>query len=268
LSLVSTQDVIGIKVYTQPGPNTGTRRPLVAALVEGLLAAGIDRSRIVIWDKYSSDLRHARYFELGASLGVRVAASSERGYDDAVFYESSLIGNLIWGDLEFGRKDETVGRRSFVSKLVTQEITRIINVSPLMNHNHAGVTGNLFSLALGSVDNTGRFESDARRLAIAVPEIYALPELGDRVAVNIVDALICQFEGEERSLLHYSTPLNQLRLSRDPVALDVLSLEELKRQRERTRAPRVNPNDALYDNAALLELGISDRDRIQVIQLP
>jgi len=54
----------------------------------------------------------------------------------------------------------------------------------------------------------------------AVPEIYALPVLSDRVALNIVDALICQYQGEERSLLHYTAALNQLRFSRDPVALE------------------------------------------------
>jgi hypothetical protein len=79
-----------------------------------------------------------------------------------------------------------------------------------------------------------------------------------------VDALICQYEGEERSLLHYSAVLNQLRFSRDPVALDVLSLQELGRQRELAKAPTVKTNRALYDNAALLELGVDDEKRIQV----
>ena len=37
-SLVSTQDVVGIKVFSLPGPNSGTRPAVVAAVVEGLLA--------------------------------------------------------------------------------------------------------------------------------------------------------------------------------------------------------------------------------------
>ncbi|HLP77025.1 MAG TPA: DUF362 domain-containing protein, partial [Candidatus Paceibacterota bacterium] len=133
-------------------------------------------------------------------------------------------------------------------------------------HNQVGVAGTLYSLALGSVDNTKRFENDSSRLASAVPEIYALPALSDRVALNIVDALICQYEGEERSLLHYSTPLNQLRFSRDPVALDALSLQELDRQRQRAEVPPVKVNTDLYSNAALLELGICDPKKIRVIE--
>ena len=118
------------------------------------------------------------------------------------------------------------------------------------------------------MDNTLRFEAAPDRLATAVPEIYALPPLADHVVLNIVDALICQYEGEERSLLHYSTVLNQLRFSRDPVALDVLSIQELIRQRQQAGAPAVKTNRALYDNAALLELGVSDPAKIQVVNLP
>jgi hypothetical protein len=134
----------------------------------------------------------------------------------------------------------------------------------LLNHNLAGVSGNLYSLASGSVDNFARFESDPGRLATAVPEIYALKELSDRVVLNIVDALICQYEGGERGLLHYSATLNELRFSRDPVALDVLSIQELEHQRRSSHAPEVKPTLELYNNAALLELGVSEPKAIHV----
>ena len=84
------------------------------------------------------------------------------------------------------------------------------------------------------------------------------------MALNITDALICQYEGGERGLLHYSAVLNQLRFSRDPVALDVLSLQELDRQRQAADAPAVKRNLQLYSNAALLQLGVDDARRIQV----
>src|SRR4029077_4963418 len=102
-----------------------------------------------------------------------------------------------------------------------------ITVTPLLNHNLAGVTGHLYSLAMGSVDNMRRFEFDSTRLATAVPEIYALPSLSDHVVLSITDALIGQYQGETMALLHYSTALNQLWVSRDAVALDVLAIQEL-----------------------------------------
>jgi hypothetical protein len=266
-AFVTTQDVIGIKVFSEPGPNSGTRQAVVAGVIQGLLAAGIPTNSIIVWDKRLVDLRLAGFTKLSERFGIRLAGSADAGYDEDAFYQNSVMGTLVWGDFEFGRKGEGIGRKSFISKLVSQEITKIINITPLMNHNQAGVAGTLYSLALGSVENTKRFENDANRLASAVPEIYALPLLYDRVVLNIVDALTCQYEGEERSLLHYSTPLNQLRFSRDAVALDVLSIQELERQRQLAKAPRLIPNLELYSNAELLELGTSDPKKIQVIEV-
>ena len=114
------------------------------------------------------------------------------------------------------------------------------------------------------MDNTCRFEGDPDRLAVAVPEIYALPLLGDRVALNITDALIAQYEGGARGLLQYSTVLNQLWFSRDPVALDTLAIKELDQRRRETDAPDFKPNLELYANAALLQLGVNDPAKIQV----
>ncbi|MSU57340.1 MAG: DUF362 domain-containing protein [Pedosphaera sp.] len=264
LSLVTTQDIIGIKVYSRPGPNTGTRPEVAAAVARGLIAAGVPPKQIIIWDKYDVDLHEAGYFALAQLLGIRVTGSVASGYDLTNFYDTPLLGNLVWGDVEFGKTGDGLGRRSYVSKLVSQEITKIINLTPLLNHNAAGVSGNLYGLAVGSVDNTLRFEADATRLAKAVPELYALPSVGDKVVLSITDALICQYEGGQRGLLHYSTVLNQLRFSRDPVALDMLSIKELDRQRRTTKSPYIKPNFDLYANAAFLDLGVNDVTHIQV----
>jgi hypothetical protein len=264
LSLVSTQDVVGIKVYSDPGPNSGTRPAVAEAVARGLIAAGLPPTNIIIWDRSEPELRQAGFFDLAEQLGVRVAASSKAGYEETNYYDTPLIGNLAYGDLEFEKKGNGIGRKSFVSKLVSHELTKIINLTPLLNHNEAGVCGNLYGLAIGSVDNTMRFEGAPGRLATAVPEIYALPALGDRVVLNIVDALICQYEGGQSGLLHYSAILNQLRFSRDPVALDILSIRELERQRRKAHAPNVRPNIELYRNAALLELGVSELSKMQI----
>lgn len=264
LSLVSTQDIVGLKVYSLPGAISGTRPAVAEAVARGLIAAGLPPTNIIIWDRSEIDLRLAGFFEIAQRLGVRVEASARSGYDAEVYYENPIIGSLIWGDLEFDRTGEGVGKRSYVSKLVSQQMTRIISLAPLLNHYAAGVSGHLYGLALGSVDNTVRFEGNPGRLAQAVPEIYALPVIADRVVLNITDALISQYEGGQKGLLHYSTVLYQLRFSFDPVALDVLSLRDLDRQRRSSRGPNVRPNLELYRNAALLELGISDPQRIQV----
>jgi len=268
-SLVSTKDIVGIKVYSAPGPNSGTHPAVAAAVVEGLLAAGVKPTNIIVWDKEKRDLILAGYMKLASRYGVQVEGSAAAGYDEKIFYEMPLIGALMYSDLEFGKQGEGVGRKSFVSKLVSKRLTKIINITPLLNHYHAGVAGNLYSLAFGSVDNTFRFEQSYHqnpdRLAQAVPEIYALEAVWDKVALNVVDALICQYAGQDEAKLQYASTLNELRFSTDPVALDVLSLLELDRLRQSSwNGSSATNYMRLYQNANLMGIGVSNPENIEV----
>src|SRR5581483_4994206 len=240
----------GVKVYSGPGPNSGTRPAVVAAAVEGLLAAGLPPNKIIIWDKRMVDLRLAGYDALAQKYGVRLEAAFSEGYDPAVFYDNSVPGSLVAGDLDFDQSGAKTGRKSYVTKILTKQVTKIVIISPLLNHNVAGVCGNIFNLAFSSVDNTRRFESDPSLLATAAPEIFALPALSDHVCLCVTDALIGQYQGEDLSLLHYSTEANQLWLSKDPVALDTLAVRELDREREAANMRAFGPNPDLLFNAA------------------
>jgi hypothetical protein len=266
LSVINTNDVVGLKVYTTSGGGAGTRPAVVAQVIESLLEAGISQGKIVIWDRREADLRAAGYLDLAAKYKVRVLGSQEAGYDADAHYSTPLLGNLVFGDLDFGKKGPGIGRNSYVTKLLTHEITKVINITPLLNHNSAGISGVLFGLSMGSVDNFMRFEADPERLASAIPEIYAMPEIGDKVALNIVDALIGQYQGEERTYMHYAAELDQLWFSFDPVAVDVLGIAELQRERKKAGIAEQKINMEIYRNSALLELGEADESRIQVIK--
>jgi hypothetical protein len=240
--------------------------------VRGLLAAGQPPDQIIIWDKHASDLETAGYYKLGRTLGVLVAGAVEAGYDTNAFYlpDSPVVGQLVWGDLEFGKtnKDFSIGKKSFISRLVSRHMTKIISVVPLMNENSAGICGHFFSIALGSVDNTRRFENNPERLAVALPEIYALPQVGDRVVLNITDALLAQYQGGPEGYLQFSQVRNEIWFGQDPVALDVMALKELMLQRRLLGAPPLPSNFAIYTNAVLLQLGVNDPSSIQIEKAP
>ncbi len=267
LSLVSTNDRVAIKVFSTPGAASGTRLPCVEAVVRGLLEAGLAATNITIYDRRLSDLRNAGYPALAEKLGVKLAGSVETGFDKDTFYESAILGSLIAGDLEFGQTGDTVGRRSHLTRVVT-EADKIISIAPLLNSNDAGITGHLYGTSLGSADNIRRFEGRTERLLAAVPEIYGQPAIFDRVVLNITDALLCQYQGESRSLLHYSVPLNQLWFGKDAVAMDSLGLAELERQREIAKMPTVTVPKDIYGNAELMELGIANPKRIAIETVP
>lgn len=128
---VKPTDVVGFKVISAPGTLTGTRPAVVEALVESLIQSGHSAQRIVIWDRQARDLKTAGFQELARRLGVRCVATTDAGWDGNQFYEAAAQGKLVYGDLEFGKGDRfAVGRRSHVSKLLTQDVTRIIPVTP------------------------------------------------------------------------------------------------------------------------------------------
>lgn len=266
LTLVKTNDIIGLKVFSEPGPLCGTRPALITAVVRSLEAAGLPPSQIVLWDKRTADLQAAGYYELGRDLGVDVVSAQQAGYDSNTFYlpDSPIIGQLVWGDLEFGQTNREAGKRSFVSNLLSRRLTKNISLAPLMNEDAAGLCGHFFSLALGSVDNTHRFENDPGRLAVALPEIVAQPAVGDRTVLYVTDALLGQYQGGPAGYLQFSAILSQIWLSRDPVALDTLGLQELSRLRHQQQVPEWRSNLDIYTNAALLQLGQNNPDLIPV----
>ena len=264
LKLVSVKDTIGIKVNSAPGATTGTRPAVVRGVILGLLSSGIAGNQIIIWDRSWKDLKEAGMVALGQSMGVVVESADRAGYDAKVFYESPIMGQLIHGDLEFGQKGEGIGKKSYVTRLLTQRITKIINITPLLNHNQLGVSGCMHTLAFGAVDNTLRFQLSTSQLCVSIPEIYALPQIADRVALHIVDALISQYQGESTSLLHYSMATSELWFSTDPVALDYLAFKELARQRQISKTPSPKYEHYLFQNAAIMELGVAEERLIRV----
>lgn len=267
-SLISSNDVVGLKVYSLPGADGGTRPAVAAAVARSLLDAGVPPGNIVIWDRRLGDLRAAGFGAVAEQLGVRLAGAREAGWDETAWYESSILGTLVAGDHEFEKTGAVTGRRSHVSRLVSRELTKIIPVTPLLNHNYLGVSGHLYSVALGSVDNAYRFETSPGLLNGVVAEIFALPQVGDKVVLCITDALVGQYQGAQRSLLHYAEAVNELRLSRDPVALDVLAWDDLNRLRVRAGAPALTNRAELFLNAALLELGEADPLRMDLEHVP
>ena len=100
---------------------------------------------------------------------------------------------------------------------------------------------------------------------MALPEIDALPLIGDRVVLHVTDALLAQYRGRAgRAICNSPQVRNELWFGHDPVALDTLALKELMLQRRLLNAPPMPTNFGIYTNAVLLQLGVNDPARIQV----
>jgi uncharacterized protein (DUF362 family) len=264
------RDVVGIKISTLAVPLHVTHREVVNAIADGLAAAGVAPTNIIVWDRDPNRMREGGW-PPGPATSKQpyrvVSVIGEDGWDAAAAYESKIVGKLIWGDLEFGR-DEALDTYSHLPKLLTQTVTKLINVPVLMDHDPCGLAGCLYNVSLGGVDNARRFEQPTLRGSPAIEEINLMLARSHRAPVlHVLDALVAGYAGGPSFKPHFSWPYGGLYFSRDPVAVDALALELLEAKRKTADVPAIGANAAHVANAARLGLGQSDRANMDLIEV-
>jgi hypothetical protein len=263
------KDVVGIKIVARGGSLFSVHKDLVAAIVDGLKVAGVPENNIIIWDKYQSDLIEAGWKLNDSGNGVRVVGVIPGiGFDPEVKYHSSIAGKIIWGDYLFGNKEEEISGDSHMARIVTQKITKLIDVSVLCHDLTAGLSGCLWNVAMGSVDNIRRFQNDASAAEFAIPDICAMPELRDKMVLHIMDGLLGQYALGPYFHPQYTWHHGAIYFSTDPVALDTVALTEIEAQRKRVGFPLVEEKAKYIQAAVNGGLGNSDLKKIDVVKIP
>lgn len=267
---VSSNDVVGIKVNTQAAPLHGSHLAVVEAIADGLRAAGVAATNIVIFDRDSKKLRQAGFEPVGTVGHVppfRVVSLIPDGWDEGNFYESRLVGKLIWGDFGYGKEGEGLATRSHLPKVLTHSITKLINVPVLQDHEAVGLAGCLYNTSIGTVDNTRRFELYAGGADAAIVEINLLPAVRSKIVLNVMDALVGGYAGGPAFKLQYSWPFGALYFSRDPAAVDALCLEQLDAKRKEAKVTLIGERASYIKYAAKYGLGQNEREKIELVEV-
>ena len=178
----------------------------------------------------------------------------------------------------FGETRTPDDGRSFFSRVVTQEITKLINVPVLKHHGLTGVSLGLKNLALGATDNRSRFHAAVCDPMIA--EVCAHPALRDKLVLHVLDGLRGCYAGGPAYTPRWWWRSHSVLLSRDPVALDRVGFEIIQEKRasehlssledENFRmlgTARSVPRHVHLATAVRLGLGTDDIDRIDRIRL-
>jgi len=205
-TLVRPNDRIGIKISAAGGELFTTHREIVYAILDGLVAAGHSRRDIIIWDKSLGGAREAGYTE---SDGYQLRSIEPRdGYDPKAIFSAPFLGNLIWGDFEYiGNRGEVpllsetenTSSLSHFSKIVANDVTRIINLPVLSDSVRNGIAGCLYNVTIPNVNNWRRFGGPPDFGASTIPELYADPHIGQKVVLNLMDGLLAQYAGGPES---------------------------------------------------------------------
>ena len=282
-------DVIGIKVNPVGSPLIHTKPETVDALVAWLLENGIPKQNIVIWDRFEGMLKEAGYtaerFPGIRIEGLQTMDESEGGtswraadgshvsaanFDQDVFYlAKGIVGKGVRGyadDAFYHNQHVFTGEKSFFGKLVTQRLTKIINVAAFKNTGN-GVSMATKNLGYGALCNTGRLHQPL--FFKVCTEVLAAPVIRDRLVLSLVDGIRGQYDGGPDKSEKFVFPNASLYFATDPFALDMIGHREVVAKR---KAMGVTTNEHprfteyLY-YAEKLGLGVATPEKIKLVEV-
>src|SRR5947209_3060528 len=223
---ISPRDVVGIKVNCSGAPRICSAPEIVAGIAENLIAIGVPAKQIYVYERFDNQLQSVGYGKyLPEGVNIQAAETSRGsiiGYDPRTYVETSF----------FGEEDT----RSNLVRLVSETLTKIVNVPNAKEHQAAGVTGCLKNIAYGNfsnVDRSHRFEKTNTYSFIGT--LAATEPVRPRVVLNIMDGLRGVWHGgpfmQAERFRFYP---KQIMIGTDPVAMDhqLIHLIEAKRKAE------------------------------------
>ena len=284
----NNDDIIGIKVNPVGAGLISTRLEVVDAIIDWLVANGSKKENIIIWDRFDYMLTDAgftpeRYPGIGIEgLQTMDEAAAEgktkdnshwlkpdgthvsaKNFDKDVYY---------WADVE-GPKDNAYlnqhvfnGKYSYFGKLLTQKLTKIINV-PVFKNTGNGISMATKNLGYGAICNTNRLH---RPLFFNVcTEVLAFPAIRDKLVLNITDGLRAQYDGGPGPNAKFTYLYNTLFFATDPFALDLVC-HNLLVQKRKDMNVKVNEHPRFTEYlryAERLGLGIADPKKIEHVRV-
>jgi Domain of unknown function (DUF362) len=275
-------DVVGIKVNCGGYPYVVSGYEIVAEVVRQLMLLGVPATQVYIYERFQNQLDEVNYTPHLPEGVQYVAAEAHRfadnsGYDPFTYVEADFFG-----------EDDT---RSNMMRLVSERLTKIINIPNVKDHRAAGVTGCLKNIAYGSFSNVARTHYLGRSHTYSFVGALAMVEpLRSRTVLQIMDGLRGVWHGGPfaRTKRYVFYP-KRILIGTDPVAIDRLLLDIIEEKRsaegalsiwnrspervkmdqatERNQGPEVDiifrePGHIEY--ASTLGLGVSNKRRIMV----
>ena len=264
-SFVDPKDRVGIKISTGGAPVSSTHAAVVSAVAAGLVAAGVDAKNIVIWDRLARTVERGGYQALARKYRV-TSTEQAGGYDKDAKLTASVMGKLIVGDLLFNdKKGNNMSSTSHLSSVLSQ-VDKVVHVPALSDSIYSGVQGALSGMVLDNLDNWRRLARAPHHGDPYLPELYADPRLGGKVALTILDALRPQYAGGPFPGAEFSVNYGAIFASRDPVALDATGMRLLDDFRKDAKLDPLSEKSKWLESAEILGLGQAADGKIELVR--
>lgn len=276
-------DVVGIKLNPVGRPEVISSPETVNEIIAGLRMAGVPLKNIVAYDRYKREFLDAG-FDKWLPEGVRWTWGTDEphplqldmdGYDAAEYVEMPLV-------LPEADPKNPHHRRSYLSKFITKDVNKLINLCMVKHHQSAGVTACLKNLSHGLVNNVSRSHATHTLNACNtfIPNIVDHPIIRKKSVLNICDGIVAAYHGGPGGTVrHYKWEHKTMYVSTDPVALDKTAWKVIDAKRaEVGRLPIalakpdqhskwLNMQVEHIEIAGALGLGVFDDKKIDVTRL-
>jgi uncharacterized protein (DUF362 family) len=273
---VSPGEKIGLKVNPVAGKTLSTSHAVVKSVIKQLTESGIKRSDIIIWDRRDMELADAG-FNSENYPGIKItgtelkdAAGSFYDKDGKLYGERNIDKEwFYWADVEGEYDSETMpymingGKYSYFSKIVTQQVDKIINI-PILKNAGGSITNAMKNLAFGVISNTGRLHTLLWNDTCA--EVCAFAPVRDKVVLNITDGLRGCFNGGPGANPQFICNYYTLMAGSDPVAMDRIAYDIIAAKRIAEGIQKTsNPASLTFlKMSSDLGLGISEIEKIDL----
>jgi uncharacterized protein (DUF362 family) len=283
---IKPDDVVGIKVNAGGRPYVVSAPEIVAETVRNLMEVGVKPKQIYVYERFQSQLDEINYAQyLPEGVTIFAAERGNRGVDN------NNYDPLTYVEADFFGEDDT---RSNMIRLISEKLTKVINIPNMKDHGATGVTGCLKNIAYGSFSNVARthFKGHSHTLSF-VGTLAAVEPLRSRTVLQIMDGLRGVWHGgpfaHTKKYVFYP---KTILFGTDPVAIDRLLLDIIEAERKArgaisvwersekflkaddTRARDADPNVNIIvrepghiEYAAKLGLGEHDIKKIRVEEL-
>jgi uncharacterized protein (DUF362 family) len=212
-ALFRPTDVVGIKLNCLGGRRMSPHPEVVNALVEVLVAGGIDPGRIILFERSSRELE-------GAGFAIRRSGD----------------GPLCFGtDNDYEPRPTVSGEiGSCYARLVTETCTALVGFGVVKDHDLAGVSGSLKNW-YGVIHNPNKYHDNQCDPYVA--DVVRHPHVADKLRLTVLDGVTAQCHGGPAYRPDGVFDLHRLAVSTDPVAADLWAWRVLDVERVRRGLP-------------------------------
>ena len=243
-ALFSPKDTVGIKVNCLAGRILSPRVELVEALVDLLAGAGIDRQRIIVFERSNRELQRAGF----------------------TIRESGGPYRCIGIDNDYDREPSTSGAiGSCFARMVSTTCSALVSFGVVKDHDLSGVSAGMKNW-YGVIHNPNKYHTNGCDPFIT--DVARHPFIRNKLRLTVLDGVIAQYHGGPAYRPGSTFELGTVAASTDPVAADLWAWREIEAERAKRGLPTLEAAGRparFLRTAAKAGLGVDDPEKLLLV---